>query len=111
MLRGKTCQSCVRFNWRNDGSEIQLASSKGITVIAELANWTCTGFVTKSRHTGLLLLQGHLGPVNLHAVSEGHPEVGLLLRRHGLPSLLNVGEGRVGDGVSASDLLSGLLFS
>lgn len=79
-------------------------SSADLIGIAELANWTCSGSGTKYRHTGLLLLQGHLGPVNLHAVSEGHPEVGLLLRRHDLPSLLNVCEGRVGDGVGTTGL-------
>lgn len=49
--------------------------------------------------TGLLLLNGQLLPVALHAVAQGHPQVSLLLERHALPSLLDVGEGRVGDGV------------
>lgn len=49
--------------------------------------------------TGLLLLDCQLVPVALHAVAQGHPEVGLLLEGHALPSLLDVGEGRVGDGV------------
>jgi hypothetical protein len=56
------------------------------------------------RHTGLLLLQGHLGPVDLHAISQSHPQISLLLRGHGLPSLLNTGERRVGDGVGTTDL-------
>lgn len=49
--------------------------------------------------TGLLLLRGEFGPGALHAVSQGHPEFGLFLERHGLPPLLNVVEGRVRDGV------------
>lgn len=49
--------------------------------------------------TGLLLLQGQLLPVALHAVAQGHPEIGLLLERHSLPSLLDVAEGRVGQGL------------
>lgn len=47
--------------------------------------------------TGLLLLEGQLVPVDLHTVTELHPELGLLLRGHALPALLDVGEGRVGD--------------
>jgi hypothetical protein len=55
--------------------------------------------------TGFLLLVGQLGPVaDLHAVAQGHPQVGLLLRRHRLPALLDVGEGWVGDGVGGSAL-------
>lgn len=38
-------------------------------------------------------------PVNLHAVSQLHPQVGLLLGRHGLPALLNTGQGGIGDGM------------
>lgn len=49
--------------------------------------------------TGLLLLQGELSPVLLHAVSQRHPELGLLGVGHTLPPLLNVGKGRVRDGV------------
>jgi hypothetical protein len=49
--------------------------------------------------TGLLLLQGQLLPVALHAVTQGHPQIGLLLERHTLPSLLDVGQGRVGQGL------------
>lgn len=49
--------------------------------------------------TGLLLLQGQLLPVALHAVAQGHPQIGLLLERHSLPSLLDVAEGRVGQGL------------
>jgi hypothetical protein len=55
--------------------------------------------------TGLLLLHGQLLPVQLHAVPERHPQVGLLLWGHVLPSLLDVGEGRVGDGVRLAGLL------
>lgn len=50
--------------------------------------------------TSFLLLEGQLGPVGLHAVTQSHPELGLLLEGHALPSLLDVGEGWVGDGVS-----------
>lgn len=50
-------------------------------------------------HTGLLLLEGHLVPVNLHTVTELHPQLGLLLRGHALPALLDAGQGRVRDGV------------
>lgn len=52
--------------------------------------------------TSLLLLKGQLSPVGLHAVAESHPEIGLLLWWHSLPSLLNVGEGWVGDGVGSA---------
>lgn len=38
-------------------------------------------------------------PVNLHAVAELHPQLGLLLRGHALPALLNAGESGVGDGM------------
>lgn len=58
----------------------------------------CVEFSGEER-TGLLLLQGQLSPGALHAVSQRHPELGLLLERHALPSLLDVGERRVGDGV------------
>lgn len=50
--------------------------------------------------TGFLLLEGQVGPAGLHAITQSHPELGLLLERHALPSLLDVGEGRVGNGVS-----------
>jgi hypothetical protein len=50
--------------------------------------------------SSFLLLEGQLGPVGLHAVTQSHPELGLLLEGHALPSLLDVGEGWVGDGVS-----------
>ncbi|KAL2276900.1 hypothetical protein FJTKL_00368 [Diaporthe vaccinii] len=49
--------------------------------------------------TGLLLLEGQIGPVLLHAVAQSHPQLSLLLQRHALPSLLDVGQGRVGNGV------------
>lgn len=41
-------------------------------------------------------------PVLLHAVAEGHPQLSLLLEGHALPSLLDVGQGGVGDGVGGS---------
>lgn len=49
--------------------------------------------------TGLLLLQRHLVPVNLHPVAQLHPQIRLLLRRHRLPSLLDTGQRWVGNGV------------
>lgn len=55
--------------------------------------------------TSLLLLRGQLLPVDRHAITEGHPQFGLLLRRHLLPALLNVGEGGIRDGVLMTDLL------
>lgn len=57
------------------------------------------------RHTSLLLLESKLVPVSAHAIPQRHPQIGLLLRRHGLPSLLNVRKGRVGDSVSLASLL------
>lgn len=42
-------------------------------------------------------------PVDLHAVTERHPEVGLLLGSHGLPTLLDAGEGGVGNGMVGSE--------
>lgn len=50
--------------------------------------------------TSFLLGEREVVPVLLHAVPQGHPQVGLLARRHALPSLLNVGERRVRDGVA-----------
>lgn len=50
-------------------------------------------------HTSLLLLKSHLVPVNLHTVTELHPQLGLLLGGHGLPALLNAGQSGVRDGV------------
>jgi len=58
-----------------------------------------------SRRTSLLLLQSELVPVGAHAIPQGHPQLGLLLGRHGLPSLLNVCKGRVGDSVCLARLL------
>jgi hypothetical protein len=59
----------------------------------------------KTVHTSFLLLHSHLLPVHLHAVPKRHPQVGLLLGRHVFPSLLDVGEGRVGNGVRLAGLL------
>lgn len=53
----------------------------------------------KEQHTGLLLLESHLVPVDLHAVPQLHPQLGLLLRGHGLPALLNTGECGIRDGM------------
>ena len=50
--------------------------------------------------TSFLLLEGKVGPAGLHAITQSHPELSLLLVRHALPSLLDVGEGWVGDGLS-----------
>lgn len=59
----------------------------------------------RALRTGLLLLQGHLLPIDLHTVPERHPQIGLLLRGHILPSLLDVGKCWVGDGMSLASLL------
>lgn len=56
-------------------------------------NWA-----SKAR-TSLLLLDRQFRPATLHAVTESHPQVSLLLERHALPSLLNVGKSRFGDRV------------
>lgn len=50
----------------------------------------------------LLLGKRELRPVSLHSVSEGHPQLSLLLGRHPLPSLLNVGKRRIGDRMGGS---------
>ncbi len=60
----------------------------------------------RESHTSLLLLQRQLSPVRLHPIPQRHPQIRLLLRRHALPSLLDVRQGRVGDGVRLS-LLNG----
>ena len=53
-------------------------------------------------------------PVDLHAVPQLHPQLGLLLGGHTLPALLDASEGRVGDGMlgGGADLLGsdGLLL-
>lgn len=49
--------------------------------------------------TGLLLVQSQLVPVSLHAVSQLHPQLGLLLGGHGFPALLDAGEGGIRDGM------------
>jgi hypothetical protein len=54
----------------------------------------------RTQPTSFLLLKSQFGPVLLHAIPERHPEFGLFGRRHALPSLLDVGQGRVRDGVS-----------
>ena len=61
----------------------------------------CMGREEKS-HTSLLLLQRQLSPVRLHPIPQRHPQIRLLLRRHALPSLLDVRQCRVGDGVRLS---------
>jgi hypothetical protein len=40
--------------------------------------------------TGSLLLKCQLVPATLHTISQCHPELSLLLKRHCLPSLLDV---------------------
>ena len=62
-------------------------------------------FQNRSAHTSLLLLESKLVPVHLHAIPQSHPQVGLLLRRHSLPSLLNVRQSRVRDSVCLASLL------
>lgn len=59
--------------------------------------------------TSLLLLQGHLVPVNLHTIPELHEQIGLFLRRHTLPALLDTGERGVGNGMFGGG--TGLLSS
>jgi hypothetical protein len=54
------------------------------------------------KHTGLLLLQSQFRPVSLHAIPQRHPQICLLLRWHRLPSLLDIGQRRVRDGVRGS---------
>ena len=63
--------------------------------------------ISRQELTSFLLLKGQLGPALLHAVPQGHPQLGLLLGRHGLPSLLDVGERRLGDGVSGAGAADG----
>lgn len=49
-------------------------------------------------------------PISLHTISQLHPQFSLLLGRHGLPALLDAGEGRVGNsmlGRGASLLAAG----
>lgn len=65
--------------------------------------------IRRGSHTGLLFLYRELIPVHLHTVSQRHPEIGLLLWWHGLPSLLNVGQSRVGNSVRTSHLLEGVI--
>lgn len=55
--------------------------------------------VLETVRTGLLLLDGQLVPVSLHAVTELHPQVGLLLGGKTLPALLDASESRVSDGM------------
>jgi hypothetical protein len=49
-------------------------------------------------HTSLLFLRRQLGPINLHAIPQRHPQLGLFLRRHALPPLLDIRQRRVADG-------------
>lgn len=73
------------------------------------------GTIAVAIHTGLLLLESHLVPVNLHAVPELHPQIGLLLKGKTLPAFLDTGECGIGNGVlgGGADLLGsdGLLLS
>lgn len=55
--------------------------------------------------SSLFLLHGQFLPVGLHAIPQSHPQVGLLLGRHVFPALLDVGQGRVGDGMRLADVL------
>lgn len=57
------------------------------------------------KRTGLLLLQSQLVPIHLHPIPQRHPEIGLFLWWHTLPSLLNIRQCRVGDGVRLAGLL------
>ena len=56
--------------------------------------------VRENKLTSLLLLDRQILPIALHAIAQGHPEVSLLLERHALPALLNVGQGGLRDGVT-----------
>ena len=56
------------------------------------------GFI-KCERTGFLLLHGQLAPRALHAITQAHPQLGLLGGRQQLPTLLDVDELDVGDGV------------
>lgn len=49
--------------------------------------------------TSTLLHGSQFRPGTLHAIPQGHPELGLLLGRHSLPPLLDVDEHGVGDGM------------
>lgn len=75
--------------WRDDNCLLCC----GVAGWSSSATWEV--FFGESR-TGLLLLDSQLGPAALHAITQGHPQIGLLLQRHALPSLLDVGEGRLG---------------
>jgi hypothetical protein len=58
----------------------------------------------KGNHTSSLLLETQFRPVGLHAVSQAHPEISLLLRWQALPSLLDVRQRWGGDGVGGAGL-------
>ena len=58
-----------------------------------------------------LLLPGHFMPIGLHSIPQLHPQLGLILRRHLLPPLLDVGEGGIGNGVFMSALLTRLIHA
>lgn len=53
----------------------------------------------EDEHTSLALLNRQLMPIVLHAVPQCHPQIGLLLRGHPLPSLLDFCQGRIRYGV------------
>lgn len=63
------------------------------------------GEMNSSLRTSFLLLDGQLVPVHLHPISQGHPQISLLLRRHAFPSLLDVGKCRVRNGMRLTRLL------
>lgn len=53
----------------------------------------------RQQPTSLLLLKSQLVPVSLHTIPQLHPQLGLLLGRHGFPALLDAGEGGIRNGM------------
>lgn len=76
-----------RLQWRSKSVRVGAVGSTAAVA------W-CLGGIFFLR-TSLLFLDGQFLPATLHAVTEGHPEIGLLLKGHTLPSLLNVVESRL----------------
>ena len=71
-------------------------------------SWSRPEAQTKSRlgviHTSFLFLQCQLIPIHLHTISQLHPQLGLILWWQSFPSLLDSGQGRVGDGMGGSSM-------
>lgn len=79
--------------------ESSSAVPEGLTRCCVMESMMRQGKSWRRQLTGLLLLNSQLSPAALHPVAQSHPELGLLLHRHALPSLLDVGQRRVRDGV------------